>query len=131
MAYRGSAAIGWMVVASSTGLRIGTEAKASLKALRRSLAQAGFALPGSVAVRSYRCGKVNCACHGNPPRLHGPYIQWSRSVGGRTVHRRLSEDQLADYQLLFDNARRLKEMVAELEALTLGIVEGDDRWERR
>jgi hypothetical protein len=120
-----------MVVANSTGLRIGAEAKASLKALRRSLGQAGFALPGSVAVRSYRCGKANCACHGDPPRLHGPYIQWSRSVGGRTVHRRLSEDQLADYQVLFDNARRLKEMMAELESLTLGIVEDDDRWPRR
>lgn len=131
MAYRGLVAIGWTLVASSTGLRIGAEARKTLTALRRSLAQAGFALPGSVAVRSYRCGKGNCACHGDPPRLHGPYIQWSRSVGGRTVHRRLSEEQLADYQIFFDNARRLKEMVAELETLTLALVEDDDRWPRR
>lgn len=120
-----------MLVAGSMGLRVTSGSRTALEALRQGLSQAGFALPGSVAVRSYRCGKGNCACHGDPPRLHGPYIQWSRSIGGRTVHRRLSEEQLADYQVLFDNARRLKEMVAELETLTLELVENDDRWPRR
>jgi len=104
---------------------------AVLGRLRQSLAEVGFALPGSVVVRSYRCGKANCACHGEPPRLHGPYIQWSRSVGGKTLHRRMSEEQLADYQGFFDNARKLKALVAEIEALSLSIVEEDDRWPRR
>jgi len=104
---------------------------ATLRRLRRSLAEVGFALPGSVAVRSYRCGKANCACHAEPPRLHGPYIQWSRTVGGRTLHRRMSEEQLADFQAFFDNARKLKTLIAELEAHTLAIVEADDRWPSR
>lgn len=104
---------------------------ATLGRLRQSLAEVGFALPGSVVVRSYRCGKSNCACHGEPPRLHGPYVQWSRTVGGKTLHRRMSEEQLADYQAFFDNARKLKALVAELEALSLSIVEADDRWPSR
>lgn len=87
-------------------------------------------LPGSVAVRSYRCGKANCACHADPPRLHGPYIQWTRRVEGRTVHANLSEDQLADYQPFFDHASRLRALVEQLEELTLALVESDPRWNR-
>jgi hypothetical protein len=94
-----------------------------------ALSEIGFALPGSLAVRSYPCGKTNCACHGTPPRLHGPYIQWSRRVGGRTVHTNLSSEQLEDYQPFLDNARRLRELVEELDTLTLSVVESDPRFE--
>lgn len=65
------------------------------------------------------------------PRLHGPYLQWSRQVDGKTVHANLSEDQLADYQAFFDNARRLRDLLDELEALSLAMVESDPRWKRR
>ncbi len=123
--------IGWMLVARPDPNRNDADRDAMLRHLRQSLAEVGFALPGSVVVRSYRCGKANCACHAEPPRLHGPYIQWSRSVGGKTLHRRMSEEQLADYQAFFDNARKLKALVAELEALSLSIVEADDRWPSR
>lgn len=87
----------------------------------------GFALPGSVTTRSYRCGKGNCACHGDPPRLHGPYIQWSRVQQGKTVHTNLSDDQITDYQDWLDNGRRLKQLVEALEALTIDIVNADPR----
>jgi len=40
--------------------------------IAKALREIDFALPGSVAVRNYRCGKDNCACHADPPRLHGP-----------------------------------------------------------
>jgi hypothetical protein len=95
--------------------------------LAKALSQVGFALPGSLAVRSYRCGKANCACHQSPPRLHGPYIQWSRRLGGKTVHVNLSAEQLQDYQPFFDNARRLRQLVEQLESLTLALVENDPR----
>lgn len=98
--------------------------------IAKSLASVGLCLPGSVATRSYRCGKPNCACHADPPRLHGPYIQWTRQAGGRTVHTNLSEDQLADYQALFHNARRLRELVDQLETLTLQAIRSDSHSER-
>jgi hypothetical protein len=94
------------------------------------MASVGLCLPGSVTTRSYRCGKPNCACHGDPPRLHGPYIQWTRQVGGKTVHTNLSEQQLADYQQLFDNDRRLRELLGQLEALTLQAISPDSHSER-
>jgi hypothetical protein len=82
-------------------------------------------LPGSVVVRRMRCGKAGCACKADPPALHGPYIQWTRTVAGKTVTRFLSEEQLARYQPWFDNARRLKELVAKLEIASVHAVEAE------
>ena len=96
-----------------------------------ALSDAGFLLPGSLAVRSYRCGKANCACHRAEDRMHGPYIQWTRSVEGKTVHRRLGTDQLEEYQPYFDEAIRIKELVTRLETVTLGMVERDARWQSK
>ena len=90
------------------------------------LAQAGFALPGTLTVRAYACGKPGCRCHANPPRLHGPYAEWTRKIGGKTVTRRLTPAELAEYQPLFDNARKLRALLAELQDLTLEIIEADN-----
>ena len=60
----------------------------------------GFALPGTLTERMTRCGHPTCRCHADPPRLHGPYHQWTRKIGGKTVTRILTDDQLADYQPL-------------------------------
>jgi len=37
----------------------------------------GYALPGTLADRMTRCGRANRRCHADPPRLHGPYHQWT------------------------------------------------------
>ena len=101
---------------------------ATRRALAEALADIDGVLPGSVVVRHMRCGKSGCACHGDPPALHGPYIQWTRTVGGRTVTRLLNEEQLARYQPWFDNARRLKDLVAKLEAASLAAVDEAEGW---
>jgi hypothetical protein len=93
-----------------------------------ALGEAGFVLPGSLNVRSYRCGKANCACHHEDAKLHGPYIQWTRSLEGKTLHRRLSQEQLEEYRGYFDEAKRVKDLVSRLEAVTVSMVERDPRW---
>jgi hypothetical protein len=103
---------------------------AAIAAEIADLASAGFALPGTLADRMTRCGRPNCRCHADPPRLHGPYHQWTRKKDGKTATRILTDDQLADYQPWFDNHRRLRELIAELEALSLDITENDPRWNR-
>ena len=90
-----------------------------------AIAATGMILPGSVTVRAYACGKQNCRCHADPPSLHGPYAEWTRKIGGKTITRRLTPAELADYQPLFDNARKLRALLAELQELTLTIVDGD------
>ena len=84
----------------------------------------------TLADRMTRCGHPGCRCHADPPRLHGPYHQWTRKKNRRTATRILTDDQLADYAPWFDNHRRLRELITELEELSLAIAEADPRWNR-
>jgi hypothetical protein len=78
-------------------------------------ADQGFTLLGGYDRWSGHCG------HADQPRLHGPCHQWTRKKDGKTATRILSGDQLADYQPWFDNHRRLRDLIAGLEALSLGV----------
>ena len=98
------------------------------KRLTATIAELDFVLPGSIVVRHMRCGKAACRCKADPPQLHGPYISWTRKVEGKTVTRLLNPDQLERYQHGFDNARRLRELIAELEALSLRAAEQAEGW---
>ena len=79
----------------------------------------GYALPGTLASRYMRCGKTNCRCKAESPVLHGPYLHWTRTVAGKTVTRSLTSDQARRYQTWFDNARRIRDLLSELEARSL------------
>src|SRR5258708_30461445 len=93
------------------------------KAAAELAAAAGPALPGTLVVRSYACGKRRCRCRADPPVLHGPYAEWTRKIGGKTITRRLTAAELAAWQPLFENARKIRALLAELHRLTLQIVE--------
>ena len=97
-------------------------------AVAAALSQIGFALPGSIVIRRTRCGKAGCACKADPPALHGPYIQWTRTVNGKTVTRQLTPAQYQAYAPWFDNARRLRALAAELEALSLQEMARAEGW---
>ncbi len=78
------------------------------------LARLGFLMRGSILERFSRCGTPGCACHADPPKLHGPYWQWTSKVKGKTVTRNLSEKQKHRYEEWMDNAKRVDQIVAEL-----------------
>lgn len=103
--------------------------EASLSHIAQALGRAGFSLPGSVVSREMRCGKQGCRCKGDPPALHGPYYQWTRKVGGKTVTRWLTEDQATRYEAWFANARRLRELLTALEVLSLRVAERSEGWD--
>lgn len=92
------------------------------------LAHIDGVLPGSIVERYQRCGKAACRCKADPPQLHGPYIQWTRKVAGKTVTRTLTDEQYQRYRPWFDNARRLRELTAELEAHSLATAETAEGW---
>jgi len=100
-------------------------------AIAAALGQIGFALPGSLVARTTACGKTGCRCQADPPVLHGPYLTWTRTVNGKTVTRKVTPDQQARYQTWFDNARQLRQLVTELEALSLEAFEADKPSRRR
>ena len=89
-------------------------------------AAAGPALPGTLTVRAYACGKTRCRCHADPPQLHGPYAEWTRKIAGKTVTRRLTDAELTAWQPLFDNARKIRALVTELQELTLQAIGADN-----
>ena len=87
------------------------------------MAALGLPLPGSLVERRTRCGNPRCRCHADPPQLHGPYLTWTRKVENKTVTRTLNPEQAERLRPLLHNARRLRELVSELEVLALEHVE--------
>lgn len=92
------------------------------------IAEIDFILPGSINVVMNRCGKPRCACHADPPRLHGPYLTWTRKIAAKTVTRRLTPEQAERYRPWFKNNRRLRELINELETLSLQAAEHAEGW---
>jgi|BarGraNGADG00212_2_1021979.scaffolds.fasta_scaffold48814_2 hypothetical protein len=82
--------------------------------LARSLGQIGFIAQGSLTRRLTHCNKPGCRCGGVPPRLHGPYWQWTAKVAGRTVTRRLSDAEAARYTEWIANDRQLHRTVEQM-----------------
>lgn len=87
-------------------------------ALGRELAKVGFIIDGSLIQLSTRCGKANCRCKDNPPQLHGPYWQWSAKVAGKTVSRRLPDDEADLYREWIANRRRIDDVLTEMKAVS-------------
>jgi hypothetical protein len=56
------------------------------------------------------------------------YIQWTRTVNGKTRTRFFSEEQLARYQPWFDNTRRIKDLLAKLEIASVAALEQAEGW---
>ena len=101
------------------------------RAKERIVAKLGasdFALPGTILERRICCKKPGCRCTADPPQLHGPYYQWTRKVNGKTVTRLLTKEQKERYEAWFDNAKQIRTLLAELEMLSLLIVESAEGW---
>ena len=75
--------------------------------LLEELADVGLVRAGSVAPRYNYCGKANCRCHGDPPEPHGPYLQWTAKVDGKTVNRRLRPEEAELFREWIANECRL------------------------
>ena len=96
--------------------------------IEAALGQIGFCLPGTITIRHARCGKPRCACTADPPALHGPYIQWTRTVKGKTVTRLLTPAQYQAYAPWFSNTRRLRALATDLETLSLTEMARAEGW---
>lgn len=96
-----------------------TPAERRRREIVAEIAKIGFCLPGSLVTRTTRCGTRSCRCHTDPERIHGPYLSWIGKVGAKTVTRNLDADKAERYQPLLENHRRLRALVAELEALSV------------
>jgi hypothetical protein len=87
--------------------------------LTAEIAALGWVLPGTLTDRFTRCGTPTCRCRANPPQLHGPYPTWTRKIANKTITRTLTAEQAELCRPWFDNARRLRALLTELEGLSL------------
>ena len=105
------------------------QALTELDTLRREIAELVLTLPGTVTDRYTRCTSTNCRCRADPPQPHGPCLEWTRKVARQTITLRLSPAQYQRYRPWFQNARRLRQLTAQLEALSLRTIEQAEGWQ--
>lgn len=91
--------------------------------LKESLAGIGPLRRGTVLRRFMSCGNPACRCQADPPKLHGPYYEWTRKVRGKTVSVRLTPNQAQIMKQWIANSRRLDRIVAALERASYRMTE--------
>jgi len=96
-----------------------SDTQTRFEALKREILTLGYVRPGSLVRRLMPCGNPACRCMRQPPRLHGPYSQWTYKVAGKTRTVRLSAEQAQLCQEWIRNHRRLKRLVRQMERLSL------------
>jgi len=89
--------------------------RAALQARYRELLERvrglGFAVPGSVIERYTGCAAPGCHCHDDPPVKHGPYLQYTRKLAGKTTSRRLDPEQVERYREWIADRIRLDDLL--------------------
>lgn len=101
-----------MAQATTTDRLAGYERR--YRELARQLAEIGLISSGSVTRRYTRCGSAGCRCHADPPQPHGPYHQWTAKVDGKTVTRRLTDQEAKLYNEWVTNDRRLRRIIQQM-----------------
>jgi hypothetical protein len=96
------------------------QARSRKRQIFEEIARLDFCLPGSLVERTTRCSTPSCRCHSDPELRHG---------GPKTVTHTLSATQAERYRPWFDNTRRLRELVGELQALSVQVIGDAEGWE--
>lgn len=78
----------------------------------------GFIATGSLVERFTVCTATGCRCHADPPQRHGPYLQYTRKIAGKTVTTRLTADQAEHYREQIANRRRLDELITAMDDIS-------------
>jgi len=91
--------------------------------LKDDLARLGYFRRGTLLKRFMICGKPACACKSSPPRLHGPYYQWTRTIAGKTATVFLTRQQADILAGWIAEGRKLNRILAQMERLSLRATE--------
>jgi hypothetical protein len=103
--------------------RPSAQEQARKRQLLADIDHVGWFLRGSLLHVANRCGKPTCRCKADPPQLHGPYWQWTRKVGGKTVSVRLTDAQAELVRGWIANGKAVDQYLAELEHLSRQVTE--------
>ena len=93
--------------------------------LKEKLGSTGWLASGSLMKLYRTCGKPGCACAKDKMARHGPYLVWTRKVGGKTITRTLSELQAKECRRAIENLQRLEDVVEEMKDISAQVIETD------
>jgi hypothetical protein len=96
-----------------------TDLPQNYQQLQRALSRIGYFRRGTLLKRFMPCGKPGCACQASPPRLHGPYYQWTHKVEGKTVTVRLTREQAELFAGWIATGRELDRIITQMQRLSL------------
>jgi hypothetical protein len=71
-------------------------------------------LPGSLSTARSTCGKPNCACKAQPPKLHGPYYRWTGFLASKRTTKTLTPEQARECRQRIANYRALEKQIRQL-----------------
>jgi len=86
--------------------------------LKNRIQDLGFVIAGSVTERRTTCGAANCHCRVDPTQRHGPYLEYTRKIAGKTTGRRLTAEQAEQYRAWIANRRTLDQITADMDKLS-------------
>jgi len=86
-------------------------------------------LPGSLSTAKSTCGKSNCACKADPPKLHGTYYRWTGSLQGKRTTVTLSAQEAKECGVGIKNYKEVKKRLDEL--LRKGLINSPWKIRRR
>lgn len=82
--------------------------------LLRELTSVGFIWTGTLQRRRLTCGKAQCACHRDPDARHGPYYYWTTKKEGKTVSRKVSEQEAQILERWIENRRSVEDILKRM-----------------
>jgi hypothetical protein len=74
----------------------------------------GPLLPGSVSTAKSQCGKPNCACKADPPKLHGTYYRWTGFIAGKRTTKTISRQQAKECEWRIKNYHALQRKLDQI-----------------
>jgi hypothetical protein len=83
----------------------------------------GWFVRGTLLKVANRCGTPGCRYKADRPGLDGPYWQWSRKIGGKTVSVRLTDAQAEFVRGWITNARHVDERITQLDEIARQVTE--------
>jgi hypothetical protein len=74
----------------------------------------GPILPGSISTARSQCGKANCVCKADPPKLHGIYYRWTGVIDGKRTTKTISREVAKECERRIENYRALQKKLDQI-----------------
>src|SRR5205809_7760263 len=85
--------------------------------LKQEIVQLDYFCKGTVLKRMMKCGNRHCACHRDPAKRHGPYLECTYTGHNKTINSTLYPEVAPLYRAALQQCRKFKSLLERLERL--------------